>query len=170
MPVYAECGGLMFLASELIVDGVSRPMVGALDLVVEQTPRPQGHGYVEAKVDRPNPFYPDGTVLRGHEFHYSRVVAGADASASTLRLERGRGIGERRDGIVKGNVWASYLHVHGLGTPGWATGFTKLARSVRGMTGSNGPAEPEGDVELPRGGRKDHGPERGGFRVAAAGA
>jgi cobyrinic acid a,c-diamide synthase len=131
MPVYAECGGLMFLARELIVDGVPRPMAGVLDLVVEQKTRPQGHGYVEAEVHGDNPFFTKGTVLRGHEFHYSRVVAGDDANATTLKLRRGRGLGAGWDGLVKGNIWASYLHVHALGTPAWAPAFVSLARAYR---------------------------------------
>jgi cobyrinic acid a,c-diamide synthase len=129
MPIYAECGGLMYLARELIVDGSSYPMAGILDLVVEQTERPQGHGYEVAKVDRDNEFFPTGSSLVGHEFHYSRVVAGADLSATVLAIERGRGVGDGRDGIAKGRVWASYLHLHALAAPRWAEGF--LAQAAR---------------------------------------
>jgi len=136
MPIYAECGGLMFLARELIVEDVTYPMSGVLDLVVEQEARPQGHGYVEAEVDRANPFFMAGARLRGHEFHYSKVIGGRDADATTLELDRGRGIGERRDGIVKDQVWASYLHVHALGTPTWATSFVALARKFRAQRAS----------------------------------
>jgi len=127
LPIYAECGGLMYLARELVVDGSSYPMAGVLDLVIEQTPQPQGHGYEVATVDRDNPFFPSGTSLVGHEFHYSRVVAGEDASATVLAVERGRGVGDGRDGIVKGRVWASYLHLHALATPRWAEGLVGLA-------------------------------------------
>jgi cobyrinic acid a,c-diamide synthase len=127
MPVYAECGGLMYLARELVVEGSSYPMAGVLDLVVEQTGRPQGHGYEVTKVDRGNPFFPTGSSLVGHEFHYSRVVAGEDASAAVLAVERGCGVGNGRDGIVKGRVWASYLHMHALAAPRWAEGFLGLA-------------------------------------------
>jgi cobyrinic acid a,c-diamide synthase len=128
MPMYAECGGLMFLARTLIVDGAAHPMAGVLDLVIEQTSRPVGHGYVEAEVDRPNSFFERSTRLRGHEFHYSRIISGSDASSSCLRLLRGQGIGGGRDGLSVGNVWASYLHLHALGTPRWAGAFTSLAR------------------------------------------
>jgi cobyrinic acid a,c-diamide synthase len=131
MPVYAECGGLMFLARELIVGGASHPMAGVLDLVVEHGDRPDGHGYVEAEVDRPNPFFEPGTRLRGHEFHYSRVVGGADATETALRLHRGRGVGAGRDGLANGRVWASYLLLHALATPSWATSFAALARAYR---------------------------------------
>jgi cobyrinic acid a,c-diamide synthase len=132
MPVYAECGGLMYLAKELIADGVSHPMAGVLDLVVEQTPRPRGHGYAEGTVERANPFFGTGTRLRGHEFHYSQVRGGEHRSATVVGLGRGTGLGDGRDGIVAGRggcVWASYLHLHALGAPEWARGLVDLART-----------------------------------------
>jgi cobyrinic acid a,c-diamide synthase len=131
MPAYAECGGLMYLAKELVTDGVAHPMVGVLDLVVEQTPRPHGHGYAEGTVERANPFFETGARLRGHEFHYSRPGGGKDRSATVVGLGRGTGIGDGRDGIVVGRVWASYLHLHALGTPTWAPGLVDLARTSR---------------------------------------
>jgi cobyrinic acid a,c-diamide synthase len=127
MPVFAECAGLMYLARELVVDGIPHPMAGVLDLAVEQYPTPQGHGYEVAVVDRDNPFFPAGTRLVGHEFHYSRLVDGSDRGNSVLRLERGTGIGDDRDGISIGRIFASYLHLHAGATPGWADGFLALA-------------------------------------------
>jgi cobyrinic acid a,c-diamide synthase len=136
LPIYAECGGLMYLARELRLEGRAHAMAGVLDVVVEQTRRPQGHGYVEAVVDVVNPFFPVGTRLRGHEFHYSRIVETANRS-SVLRVERGTGLGNGRDAIVAGRVWASYLHLHALGTPEWARGLVAAARqgraSIEGM-------------------------------------
>jgi cobyrinic acid a,c-diamide synthase len=131
MPVYAECGGLMYLAKELITEGVSHPMAGVLDLVVEQTARPRGHGYAEGTVERANPFFETGTRLRGHEFHYSEVRGGEDRSATVVGLGRGPGLGDGRDGIVVGRVWASYLHLHALGAPEWAPGLVGLARTYQ---------------------------------------
>jgi len=127
MPVYAECAGLMYLARELVVNGIAHPMAGVLDLVVEQRPTPQGHGYEVAVADRENAFFPAGTRLVGHEFHYSRVVSGGDLDRCVLRVERGTGIGDSRDGIYSGRVFASYLHLHAGATPGWADGFLSLA-------------------------------------------
>ncbi len=127
MPVYAECAGLMYLARELIVDGVTHTMTGVLDLVVEQRPTPQGHGYEIAVADRDNPFFAAGTRLVGHEFHYSRLVGGSDREKSVLRVERGTGIGDERDGISVGRVFASYLHLHAGASPGWADGFLAQA-------------------------------------------
>ncbi len=131
VPVYAECGGLMLLARTLAVGGRTVAMAGVLDLEVEQCARPQGHGYAVAEIDRGNPFYPVGTTVRGHEFHYSRVAAGSDATATAARLARGVGLGGGRDGVVRQNVWASYVHVHVGGCPEWAQGFLAAARGAR---------------------------------------
>ena len=131
VPIYAECGGLMLLARDLRIGERSYPMAGVLDLSVEQTETPQGHGYAEGTVDGDNPFFPTGTVLRGHEFHYSRVVGGADMSRCALRLERGVGVGGRRDAVCRGRVWASYLHLHALSGPAWADGIVAAARHRR---------------------------------------
>lgn len=128
LPVYAECGGLMYLSRELIHDGVTYPMAGVLDVAVEQTDRPQGHGYVVGEVRQENPFFSAGTRLVGHEFHYSKLVADGTVRNAVVQLERGTGVGNRRDGIVRDRVWASYLHLHGAGTSGWADGFLDLAR------------------------------------------
>ncbi len=128
VPVWAECGGLMLLARELVVGGRSHPMTGVLDLVVEQTRRPRGHGYVTARVEGINPWFATGETIRGHEFHYSRVVSGTDADRTVLGLGRGTGLGGGRDGIVKDRLWASYLHLHAGSVPGWASRFAALCR------------------------------------------
>ncbi len=127
LPVYAECGGLMYLARELRVGGIGHPMAGVLDLTIEQTGRPQGHGYETVVIDRENPFYPVGTELRGHEFHYSKISSGGDLARTVAEVKRGSGTGGGRDGIVAGRVWASYLHIHASASPNWATGFLAQA-------------------------------------------
>jgi cobyrinic acid a,c-diamide synthase len=130
----------MYLSREIGKDGATYPMAGVLDIVVEHERSPQGHGYVEAEVDRDNAFYPRGTRLKGHEFHYSRVVSGEGVSDTALRLDRGSGIADRRDGLSTGRVWASYTHVHALGTPGWAASLVGLADRHRGERGGTSAA------------------------------
>lgn len=137
LPVWAECGGLMYLARALLRDGREHPMVGALPVVVEHTPRPQGHGYMAATVDRPNPFLPVGARLLGHEFHYSRV-AGALGGPTALAVDRGAGLGRGRDGLVVKNVVATYMHLHASGTAGWAAGLVGAA--LRRAAGGREPA------------------------------
>ena len=125
--IYAECGGLMLLSRDLSVQGRRYPMAGVLDVSVEQTVRPQGHGYAVGTVDTPNPFFPAGTELKGHEFHYSHVVAGSDADRTVVALAKGAGVRARRDAIVKGNVWASYVHLHARTSDAWADGLVAAA-------------------------------------------
>ena len=128
LPTWAECGGLMYLGQQLVAEGISRPMVGALPIHVEQTGRPQGHGYVAARVDSPNPFLADGSVIRGHEFHYSRVTEGADALCTVLAIDRGVGLGGGRDGVHVGSAVATYTHLHASGVPEWAPAMVRAAR------------------------------------------
>ena len=71
LPIYAECGGLMLLSQAILWQGRRHPMAGVLPFEVQVCARPQGHGYTELCVDAENAFFPLGSVLRGHEFHYS---------------------------------------------------------------------------------------------------
>ncbi|MBN1453903.1 MAG: hydrogenobyrinic acid a,c-diamide synthase (glutamine-hydrolyzing) [Anaerolineales bacterium] len=136
LPAYAECGGLMYLSRRIVWGEKSAEMVGVLPCEVEMTARPQGHGYVIAQVENENPFFAPGTLLRGHEFHNSRLVAisvnGRKKSLSAAyRLSRGNGLGNGRDGIVYRNVLASYTHLHSGGAPNWATGLVRRAQHYR---------------------------------------
>jgi cobyrinic acid a,c-diamide synthase len=129
LPVYAECGGLMYLSRNLVVDQNVYPMVGVLPVQTVLERQPQGHGYMQAEATSVNPFYPPGTVLTGHEFHYSRVEGLKDEKVvCAFRILRGHGLDGSRDGICVKNVLATYLHVHALGEPRWAEGI--LMRSL----------------------------------------
>jgi len=131
LPVWAECGGLMYLSQGLVRNGSCHEMVGALPTMVEQMPRPQGHGYVQAVTELSNPFLASGTCVYGHEFHYSRLVLDHAVPPSVFSLSRGVGIGDGRDGIQVGNAVASYTHLHALATPEWADGLVAAAVGAR---------------------------------------
>ncbi|CAB1077532.1 Protein similar to cobyrinic acid a,c-diamide synthetase clustered with dissimilatory sulfite reductase [Olavius algarvensis Delta 1 endosymbiont] len=127
-PIYAECGGLMYLGEQLVLENKSYPMVGILPVTFDFFKRPQGHGYTIIKVEGQNPYYDVGSEIKGHEFHYSRVSQ-RDSQKSELvfRMQRGAGIEKDRDGILYKNVLATYTHVHALGTPGWAPALVRNA-------------------------------------------
>ena len=128
LPVYAECGGLMYLGETLVVDKKSYPMVGALPLRLLLEKKPQGHGYTVMEVVESNPFYPVGETLRGHEFHYSRAVLTSEEGVHfAFRVKRGHGVDGVRDGIVKHNLLATYTHIHAAGDAGWARGLCAVA-------------------------------------------
>lgn len=139
LPIYAECGGFMVLASALERDGQRWPMSGIFPVETRFCPKPQGLGYVRADVVLPNPYFPQGSVLRGHEFHYSLCHEPAAVSGRlehALRLRKGTGMGRDaaghgRDGLVSGRVWAAYCHIFAPAVPGWAPRFVDLARCYR---------------------------------------
>jgi cobyrinic acid a,c-diamide synthase len=137
LPVYAECGGLMYLGRNLEIEGKTYPMVQALPMDFRLEQKPQGHGYTELEVVNTNPFYPVGTTLRGHEFHYSRVTRfELNPESLAFAMRRGSGILDRKDGVCYKNTLATYSHVHAIGTPEWAEGLIRRAlayqREVRG--------------------------------------
>lgn len=134
LPVYAECGGLMYLARSITWNDQRGEMVGALPLDVVMTGKPQGHGYVELEVIGDNPLFARGAKLRGHEFHNSAIdvesLQNLPALGVAYRVTRGRGLDGARDGIVYKNVLASYTHLHALSTREWASAFVAKAREA----------------------------------------
>lgn len=147
LPAYAECAGLMYLCEKIVLGENSYRGVGVLPLAVEFLQKPQAHGYVHAEVKYENPFYPVGTMIRGHEFHHSRI-ASVKGLHCALELSRGQGISGKLDGIVYRNVFASYTHVHASGTPGWAKSFVSAAlrwREGNKATKPNSPSEEVGN-------------------------
>jgi len=99
---------------------------------------PQGHGYAELQVDRPNAFFPEGSSLKGHEFHYSRILLDGAQPPTAFSVMRGAGCFAGRDGVVAGNVLASYVHLHAAASPEWVTGLLEAARRhAAGRTAPN---------------------------------
>ena len=130
LPVYAECAGLMYLCQGISWKGQYHEMVGVIPADVELSRRPQGHGYVVAEVAGENPFFPLGMILRGHEFHHSKLC-NTDKLDFAYRIKRGHGIDGKADGITHKNIFAAYTHLHALGSPQWAKGFVSLAVQER---------------------------------------
>jgi cobyrinic acid a,c-diamide synthase len=129
LPVWAECGGLMFLARSIHWKESTYPMAGFLPIAIELSAKP-AHGYEEVMADRPNPFVKIGTLIRGHEFHYSRIVEGGPVETA-FEVRRGVGLGHGRDGIVMNRTLASYLHVHSLASPDWVCWLVKAAKEYK---------------------------------------
>ncbi|KAB1441550.1 cobyrinate a,c-diamide synthase [Pseudodesulfovibrio senegalensis] len=132
MPVYAECGGFMYLCRELEFEGDMYPMAGVFPVSTTFCPKPQGLGYTTAVVEQDNLFHPTGESYRGHEFHYSRCVRNnAESMDFAVRMERGAGMHGCMDGAVFRNTFAGYNHVHALAVPWWAPAFVRAAERFR---------------------------------------
>jgi cobyrinic acid a,c-diamide synthase len=124
MPVYAECGGLMYLG-ETLVDfvGAPWPMVGVLPFTTEMSPT-LTLGYRQARVLPHSPFMPPDTLVWGHEFHRSRLVGPRPNPAPLFQLQSSEAVLATRtptanlfEGWHQPNLHASYLHLHWGGVP-----------------------------------------------------
>jgi cobyrinic acid a,c-diamide synthase len=132
MPIYAECGGLMYLGEHLFLDGKPYDMAGILPVTFGFSRRPQGHGYTILEVTGKNPYFRQGMTLKGHEFHYSSVLEWKGSAADLVyRMVRGTGLIDGKDGLCYKNVLATYTHLHAAGTPEWAPSLTAKAREYR---------------------------------------
>jgi cobyrinic acid a,c-diamide synthase len=132
LPIYAECGGLMYLGEKLVLKDKSYPMAGVLPIAYGFAKKPQGHGYTIFDVEKENPYFVIGSQYRGHEFHYSKVLEwrGGDEDL-VFRMKRGNGIHNGRDGVCYKNVLATYTHLHSLGAPAWAKALVRNAAAYR---------------------------------------
>jgi len=132
MPIYAECGGLMYLGKEIVLSETSYLMADVLPVVYGFSKRPRGHGYTIVRVDKPNPYFPMGARVRGHEFHYSFVLEwlGTDDQL-VFSMERGAGFYDGKDGVSVKNVLGTYTHIHALGETSWAESFLGNAEAFK---------------------------------------
>ena len=111
IPTYAECGGLMYLSRTLIdFNEQAWPMVGALKQTVKMGGK-LSLGYRRAEALRDGPLLEKGQIVTGHEFHRSSVVE--ELSRPVYATERYWGANEKtQEGYRKGNLHASYVHLH----------------------------------------------------------
>lgn len=123
-PIYAECGGLMYLCKTID----SLPMVDVFPYHSMLTKRVQGLSYTIAHVQRDNPILKKNTTYHGHEFHYSKVeYTGSNSSDFAFSMRRGVGITGKYDGLLKNNTLASYIHTHTACLPDFGYNFTQSA-------------------------------------------
>ncbi len=132
MPMYAECGGLMYLTEE-IVD--ARNVTHAMVAVLPGRSVMKGRltlGYRTVRATRDSWLWRAGETIRGHEFHYSTWENRPADLVSAYELGPNEFQGEvRTDGAQIGNVFASYVHLHFLAYPIIAERFVSAAASMR---------------------------------------
>jgi len=130
LPIYAECGGLMYLAREIDWDGERHDMAG---LVPGRTRRGKVRivSYVHGRLSEDCILGPRGTPFLGHEFHHSELIM-EEEPCYAIRLERGTGIKGGRDGISDNNLLASYSHIHSASFRGFPEKFIEACQRVAG--------------------------------------
>lgn len=134
-PIYAECGGLMYLCQSIrTTDGKLHRMAGVLPMRTAMLKKLSALRYVEVTARQSNPIAEPGAVFRGHEFHYSRLeeelLPGRDSVVRLTYDVRGRKAEDRLlEGYSINNVLASYIHLHFGSNPTLAGNFVKTCIS-----------------------------------------
>jgi cobyrinic acid a,c-diamide synthase len=131
-PVYAECGGMMYLSESLSVDGKSYAMAGVLPLSMQMTNKLVQFGYVTVEFIEDCLLGRKGTVVRGHSFHHSRIASQGKV-ATSYHLQYSMSGKEELEGFRQDNVLASYIHVHFRANPAVAENFVAAIRQARSL-------------------------------------
>ncbi len=125
LPIYAECGGLMYLVKDIIsFEGKSFPMVGVFDCSAVMADKRQALGYIEIEVKKDNILSRKGDKLRAHTFHWSYLknITRRDSFAYAVSKNKDKAY---PDGLVRDNVLAGYAHLHFASNIGLARNFIK---------------------------------------------
>ncbi len=134
LPIYAECGGLIYLGESIVINDVEYDLAGVFPVRFGMAKKPQAHGYTIFEVIKNNPFYLPGTVVKGHEFRYSTILDfTGKIDDLTVKMKRGVGFLEGYDGLCTKNTLAMYTHIHAEGTPEWAPAFIKRCLDGKNM-------------------------------------
>ena len=132
MPIFAECGGLMYLCREIFdFEEKEYEMVGLVPAVCRMQKKLQRVGYVTAKALRESILAQAGETLRGHEFHFSTMEPDASDFPWAYELTGSRQKEAHREGYAAGAVLASYLHINFDGSPAAADRFLSACRAYR---------------------------------------
>lgn len=133
-PVYAECGGLMYLCNDISYMGNTAKMVGAIDASVIMTEKPIGRGYAKIEA-RPVHLWGENSDQDRqrycHEFHYSKLEGRACDSTMAYDVSRGYGVNGQADGIMVHNTLATYCHQRHTENNPWVTQFINFIHSIR---------------------------------------
>lgn len=111
MPIYAECGGLMYLTKSIHDGKKKNLMVGVIDAETKMTKK-MTLNYTEGKINKQCIISNGPQKLRGHEFHFSEVNSLPKDSKFAYDLKIGKGIKNGRDGLIIHNTLASYGHLY----------------------------------------------------------
>ena len=131
MPLYAECGGLIYLCRNATYGGKTCSLAGILPFDIGFEDHPAGHGYLDLKSTTDSPWFRKGARIRAHEFHYARPVTPYANCIYQFDVLRGNGITGKSDGVLYKNLFASFAHLHVVGNPGWAETFVSLAEKFK---------------------------------------
>ena len=111
LPIYAECGGLMYLTKSIFHQNKKHKMVGLFDAETKMTKKMRLN-YTKGKITSNTLLSEKLHNFQGHEFHYSEIDSVSDDSKFAYDLEIGEGIKRHQDGMIQDNTLASYCHLY----------------------------------------------------------
>ena len=129
-PIYAECGGMIYLSRSLSVKDAEYAMLDVLPFAFEMTDRLVNFGYATVLFTRDCLPGPAGTVVRGHSFHHSRML-GEPEPDTCYQVEYSLSGQTEQEGFSRGNILASYIHLHFATLPEIARHFVAAALEQR---------------------------------------
>lgn len=132
LPIYAECGGMVYLCQSVEVKGCRRRMAGVIPAKARMNPTRQAMGYVDARALRGNIVLEAGQSIHGHEFHWSSIEWPGVGAAYECLATRGGGVSKQ--GYVEGNLLASFVHVNFRGYPEAARRFVAACEGGSGVS------------------------------------
>ena len=132
-PIYAECGGLMYLTNAIVtLDGARHPMVGLVPSEARMCAKLQALGYVEVETQARTILGGAGARFRGHQFRYSELAPPPEGIERVYSLRRRRGGDTSLEGYRAGSVLASYVHAHWASNPRIPEAFVESCARRRG--------------------------------------
>ncbi|MBC8210043.1 MAG: cobyrinate a,c-diamide synthase [Gammaproteobacteria bacterium] len=130
MPAYAECGGMMYLCSNLVQNDHAYPLCDIIPATVKMNKKPQGRGYVILQSSPLHPWLKSTTkTIQAHEFHYSNLHGLPEDVRYAYSIKRGAGIDGLNDGIVMYNLIASYTHLRQTDRCVWVDDFVTFVKT-----------------------------------------
>lgn len=128
LPIYAECGGLMYLSRKITHQGKSHKMVGVIQADCVMTSQPIGRGYVQLIPTGKHPWDGVASMIYAHEFHYSKLENIDPKTHYAYKILRGVGVDNQHDGILTHNLLATYTHLRSVGGNRWVEQFVNFVK------------------------------------------
>lgn len=130
-PVYAECGGFMYLCETIIFNSKKFKMVGAIKGKIKMYKKPIGRGYINLNINNQHPWPQSQTEIKAHEFHYSDIELLNKKYKFAYDVKRGYGINGEKDGLVHKNLLASYAHLRDTKQSKWVENFVQFIHQCK---------------------------------------
>ena len=134
MPIFAECGGFMYLTRSIEVEGKDYPMVGLYPFRTRMLHRRKALGYREVAFKKNSLLGPKGLRARGHEFHYSELINGTGEIAYLYQVSNRKGMAVGPDGFISFNTLGGYIHFHFGSNPEMAANFVESCRNYENQS------------------------------------